>query len=154
VCASPCKQDSDGTVRTAVQSFSVSRRSLPYVTRAEMLDSFQSDDSFLDEVVAMFLRRFPLLIEEIRAAFEARDVVAVARAAHSLADSIAYFDEGETCEAAKRIEQLTAPDLSGVPAALSELERRLGELSHYLNGEFAERRSAPAARRSRASRQT
>jgi HPt (histidine-containing phosphotransfer) domain-containing protein len=134
-----------------MRSFGVNRRSPPYVTRAEMIDSLQSDDSFVDEVVGMFLRRYPVLIDEIRSALEARDVVAISRAAHSLAGSIAYFDEGETCEAAKRIEQLTARDLSGVPAALSELERRLDELSQYLNGEFAERCATPAARRSRAS---
>jgi HPt (histidine-containing phosphotransfer) domain-containing protein len=130
-----------------------SRRSRTYVTRAEMLEILQSDESFVDEVVAMFLRRFPILLDEIRCGFEASDVAAISRAALSLAGSIAYFDEGETCEAAKRVERIRASELTRIPAALSELEQRLDDLSHYLSGEFSQRRAAPAARRSYASGQ-
>jgi HPt (histidine-containing phosphotransfer) domain-containing protein len=135
-----------------MQASSISRRPSLFITRAELLDILQSGDAFVDEVVAMFLKRFPVLIGEIRSAFEERDVVAISRAAHSLAGSIAHFDEGETCEAARRIEQLTASELASVPTALDELEQRLAELSHYLTGEFASACARPQMRQSRAAR--
>jgi HPt (histidine-containing phosphotransfer) domain-containing protein len=143
---------SGGLVRETMQASSIRRRPSLYVTRAELLDTLQSGDDFVDEVVAMFLKRFPVLIGEIRSAFEDHDVVAVSRAAHSLAGSIAHFDESQTCEAARRIERLTAFEFASVPAALHELEQRLAELSQYLTGEFAPARARPQMRQSRAAR--
>ncbi len=109
--------------------------SSPYVTRAELLSTFEGDAGFVDDLVVMFLGRCPALIEEIRSAFHAGDAGAVTRAAHSLKGSIGYFEQGEAYAAAQQIERTAMEELPRVPALLVALERHLGELTRYLTEE-------------------
>jgi HPt (histidine-containing phosphotransfer) domain-containing protein len=103
-----------------------------YVTRDELLASFDDDADFAQEIVATFLSRCPLLLEEIRSGFHAGDAGAVSFAAHALKGSIGYFAQGDVYEAAQRIERLTAAELPRLPALLMALEQELGDLTGYL----------------------
>ena len=103
-----------------------------YITRAELLASFDDDAGFAQEIVAAFLSRCPLLLEQIRRGFRDADAAAVSFAAHSLKGSIGYFAQGEVYETAQRIERLTAAELPRLPALLLALEQELGDLTGYL----------------------
>lgn len=113
----------------------------PYVTRAELLASFDDDADFVQEIVAAFLGRCPILIEEIRSGFNAGDAGAVSYAAHSLKGCVGYFAQGDVYEAAYRIERLTAAEQPRLPALLLALEREIGELTRYLEEELGIRDS-------------
>jgi|GEM_PF-3496603 len=106
-----------------------------YVTRDELLVTFDDDSGFVQEIVAGFLRRCPILLEQIRAGFRDGDAGAVSFAAHALKGSIGYFAHGDVYAAARRIEQITAADLPLVPGLLRRLEQLLGELTRYLESE-------------------
>jgi len=113
-------------------STAATRLTPSYVTREELLAAFDDDADFVQEIVATFLSRCPLLLEKIRSAFHAGDAGAVSFAAHSLKGSIGYFAQGDVYEAAYRIERLTAAELPRVPALLTTLEQELGDLTGYL----------------------
>jgi HPt (histidine-containing phosphotransfer) domain-containing protein len=106
-----------------------------YATRAELLADFDDDAEFVAEVVATFLSRCPLLLDEIRSGLRDADVDTVSRAAHSLKGSIGYFDHGQLYAAAQRIEHITAAELPSLPALLLQLEQQLGGLTGYLERE-------------------
>lgn len=116
---------------------SVSEFSPPYTTRAVLLATFDDDLQFVEELVATFLSRCPILIEEILTGFHAADAGAVSRAAHTLKGSLGYFETGEVYEAAHQLERITAAELRRVPALVSVLQERLAELTRYLNAEFS-----------------
>jgi HPt (histidine-containing phosphotransfer) domain-containing protein len=114
------------TMNTAAQPTS------SYVTRCELLASFDDDADFVRELVAAFMSRCPLLLEQIRRGFRSGDAGAVSFAAHSLKGSVGYFAQGDVYEAALRIEQLAAAELPRLPAMLSTLEQELRDLMGYL----------------------
>jgi HPt (histidine-containing phosphotransfer) domain-containing protein len=103
-----------------------------YVTRAELLASFDDDAYFAQEIVAAFLSRCPILLGEIRSGFRDGDAVAVSCAAQALKGSVGYFAHGDVYAAAQRIEQITAAELPRFPTLLLALERELADLTQYL----------------------
>ncbi len=103
-----------------------------FATRAELLATFDDDAEFVGKLVAAFLRRCPLLLDEIRSGSRAADAETVSRAAHALKGSIGYFDHGELYAAAQRIEHITAAELPGLPVLLLQLEGELDGLTGYL----------------------
>jgi HPt (histidine-containing phosphotransfer) domain-containing protein len=107
-----------------------------YVTRAELLASFDDDAAFVKEIVDAFLCRCPLLLEQIRSSFHKGDAGAVSFAAHSLKGCIGYFAHGDVYEAAHRIELLTGAELPRLPGLLMALEQVLGDLTGYLERGF------------------
>ena len=107
-----------------------------YITRAELLATFDGDAGFVQEIVAGFVSRCPILLEQIRHGFRDGDADAVSSAAHALKGSIGYFAHGEVHAAAQRIEQITAAELTLLPALLQKLEQQLGDLTGYLASEM------------------
>lgn len=105
-------------------------------TRAELLQTFDGDTDFVNELVAMFNARCPALLEEIRGGFHAGDILTVKRAAHSLKGSIGYFEQGSAYSAAQHLERVTEPELVGVPSLLKALEHEIQSLMRYLHDEF------------------
>ena len=100
--------------------------------------TFDDDVPFVQSLIVTFADRWPVLIEEILAAFDAGDAGAVSRAAHALKGSVGYFENGELCATASRVERITtAAELSLVPSLVAQLERRLSDLTSYLNAEFS-----------------
>lgn len=115
----------------------ISQISSSYTTRAEIMESFDGDVPFIESLVVAFADRWPILIDEILAAFEAGDAGAVSRAAHSLKGSIGYFENGALLATARRVERVTAAEIAIVPSLVAQLERRLSDLTRYLNAEFS-----------------
>jgi len=114
-----------------------SRMSSGYTTRAEIMATFDDDVAFVESLIVTFADRWPVLIDEIMAAFDAGDAGAVSRAAHTLKGSIGYFENGELFATASRVERITAAEMSLVPSLVAGLEQRLSDLTSYLNAEFA-----------------
>ncbi len=107
-----------------------------YVSRAELLSTFEGDTEFVEDLVTIFLERCPALIDELRAAFKAGDAVAVSRAAHSMKGSLGYFEHGGGLAAAKELEAITAAEMSRGPELMATLEHHVDALTSYLNQEF------------------
>jgi len=116
-------------------NYAAAERTSSYVTREELLITFDDDAGFVHEIVAGFLDRCPILLEQIRAGFRDGDAGAVAFAAHALKGSIGYFAHGDVYAAALRIEQIAVAELPLVPALLGKLEELLGDLTRYLESE-------------------
>ena len=108
-----------------------------YTTRAAIMATFDDDVAFVENLVVAFANRWPVLIGEIMDAFDAGDAGAVSRAAHTLKGSIGYFENGELCATASRVEQITAAEISLVPSLVAQLEQRLSHLTTYLNAELS-----------------
>jgi len=106
-----------------------------YVTREELLATFDDRLGVVREVVAGFLSRCPILLEQIRAGLREGNAGAISFAAHNLKGSIGYFAHGDVYAAARRIEQITAAELPLLPTLLQKLEQQLGELTRYLEHE-------------------
>ena len=106
-----------------------------YVTREELLATFDGDADFVQKIVAGFLSRCPILLEQIRFGLCEGDAGAVSFAAHALRGSIGYFAHGEVYAAAQRIEKVTAAELPLLPVLLLQLEQHLGDLTAYLESE-------------------
>lgn len=108
---------------------------------AELLDRVDNDVSFLAETVQMLETDGQSLVVEIRKAVEAADPPAVGRAAHALKGMISNFCSPRTQECALELERLgKAGDLSAAPAALEQLNERLGALIAELR-QFVQARS-------------
>lgn len=113
-----------------------SHDSSSYTTRAEIMATFDDDAAFVESLVVAFTDRWPVLIGEILAGFDADDAGAVSRAAHTLKGSIGYFENGELCATASRVERITAADISLVPSLVAQLEQGLSHLTIHLNAEL------------------
>lgn len=105
-------------------------------TRHSLIETFDGDEKFVDELVATFLIRTPALVDEIRSALEAGDAGAASRSAHSLKGMIGYFETGEAEAAARRLEHMMPGELALAPALLLALEQRLDELTRTMIDEF------------------
>lgn len=114
-----------------------SQRSSAYTTRAELMATFDDDVAFVRRLVVIFADRWPVLMAEILAAFDAGDARAVSRAAHTLKGSLGYFENGELFATASRVERITASEIALVPSLVAQLEQRLSDLTSYLNAEFS-----------------
>ena len=103
-----------------------------YVTREELLATFDDDAGFVRSIVEGFLSRCPILLEQIRHGLRDADAEAVSSAAHALKGSIGYFAHGDVYAAAQQIEKITAAELPLLPALLRKLEQQLLDLTGYL----------------------
>ncbi|MEA2165199.1 MAG: hypothetical protein QOK37_3326 [Thermoanaerobaculia bacterium] len=113
-----------------------SPRSSSHISRAELLDSFDGDAAFVDEIVSIFLKRTPLLLAEMRSALAAGDAWTASRAAHTIKGSIGYFDQGAAYAAAETIERMPAEQMNGIPDLLLDLEQRIDDLVLFLRQAF------------------
>jgi HPt (histidine-containing phosphotransfer) domain-containing protein len=105
---------------------------VPFTSHSELLEMFEGDAAFVDELTQAFLNLCPLAIKELHAGVIAGDPIAVARTAHSLKGTMGYFDDGAGMEALHRLEQMTDADLPSAHHVLRGLELRLGELTRFL----------------------
>lgn len=85
-------------------------------TIASLRDLSPGDDSFLWEIIDMFLKDSPARLAEIRNGLAHKDALAVARAAHSLKGSSGNFGAMRLQAAAKVIEQLANQERLGEAA--------------------------------------
>jgi HPt (histidine-containing phosphotransfer) domain-containing protein len=86
-------------------------------TIATLRDLSPGDDSFLQEIIGIFLNDSPVRLQEIRDGIKANDAKLVTRAAHSLKGSSGNFGAKRMQAASKDIEQLAGAGKLGEAAA-------------------------------------
>lgn len=90
--------------------------------RRSLVDRFEGDGQFFDEVAAVFIDDSPRLLSELADARDARDLNALRHAAHALTGAVSNFTEGAAREAALETEQLARDGSEAALAAADELQ--------------------------------
>ena len=72
---------------------------------AVALERLGGDEELLREVAGLFLDEYPMLMDEIRSAAQARDADALQRAAHSMKGSVSNFGADGVYQAAFALEK-------------------------------------------------
>lgn len=94
----------------------------------------EDDDSFLKEIVALFLDDTPKRFEELRASHAAADVVKFARAAHSVKGSASNLGAMRVRAVAEKLEYAAKENgLAGLETMTAELEAVFAEAKAELN---------------------
>jgi len=102
-------------------------------TIATLRDLSPGDDSFLREIIGIFLKDSPSRIADIRTGIAVNDAKAVARAAHSLKGSSGNFGAMRLQAASKDIEQLANQERLGEAAnVLPHLETEYQKVADAL----------------------
>lgn len=81
------------------------------------------DDSFLREVIEIFVTDTPVRIEELRTALVAGDQTTFIRAAHSIKGSSSNVGAQRLCELAKDLEANSRENLVGLESRITELQQ-------------------------------
>jgi two-component system, sensor histidine kinase and response regulator len=84
-----------------------------------LLELFDGDDEFLDQMLAVFFDSAPKLMAEIATAVAERDFPRISRASHTLAGVVSNFAAEEAMAAARRLEALGRQGES-LPQGLAE----------------------------------
>lgn len=105
----------------------------PSILDAEAIQNLRSlgdemeDDSFLKEVVEIYLTDTPKRIAEIRESLAAADATKLNRAAHSIKGSSANLGATKVISTAKRIEEKSKTSLDNLTDDIAELEAVFAE---------------------------
>jgi HPt (histidine-containing phosphotransfer) domain-containing protein len=99
------------------------------------LDQLGGEESFLAEIIGLFLEDLPTRLEEVRRTLQEGDALGLRRAAHTLKGAAANLCAGGACAAAQELESAAASgDLAAGPGALRRLEQELAILVPALRG--------------------
>jgi PAS domain S-box-containing protein len=99
------------------------------VDRAAALVHVAGDAALLGELIDLFLAESPAWLEDVRRAADAGDATRLRRAAHKLNGGAGSFGAEETCDAARRLEEMgRTGQLAGAEVALAELDTALTRL--------------------------
>src|SRR5262245_14562483 len=94
----------------------------PLLDRSAVLERVGGDYDLLREITVIFLNDYPVLLEEIGGALNARDPKKLERAAHTLKGSVATFEAPTATQAAYRLESIgRCADFSDADLAFAEL---------------------------------
>jgi len=97
------------------------------------LAHMDGDKQLLAEVIRVFQKEGPVLLENAQQAISRGDAPGLRRVAHSLKGSVSYLAAASVVEAARNLEGLAASgDLSGATAAWQTLEHEVGRLLNAL----------------------
>ena len=98
-----------------------------------LLARLDGDRELLMELIDLFLKTCPPLVESMRQALSAGDGVVVARAAHTLAGSASNFDAAEVTARAHQLEALArSGDLAASSDLFATLEAGVSQLLSQL----------------------
>ena len=103
--------------------------------RARFLSRLDGDEGLAREIIEMFLREYPKLLENVHRAAEQHNVALLERAAHSLKGSVGDMAASEAMEAARTLEQaaregkieMTEALLQTVNETVTRLAEELGK---------------------------
>ncbi len=96
---------------------------------AALKDNCAGDESLMDEIIQLFRQEGPALLDDVRAAVQAGEPVAVRKTAHRLKGALVSLAAPRASAAAKDLElQGHENDLARASATLAELEREVGLL--------------------------
>jgi two-component system, sensor histidine kinase and response regulator len=118
---------------------------VPAFDEGGLLELFDGDEEFLDQMLAVFFDSAPKLLAEIGTAVAERDFPRISRASHTLAGVVSNFGAEEAVAAGRRLEALGRQG-DAPPPALAEAkeacERHVEALSAAVQ-RFRARRAAP-----------
>ncbi|MGO8787915.1 MAG: Hpt domain-containing protein [Terriglobia bacterium] len=101
--------------------------------RSAFLSRLEGDEALGSEIIEIFLREWPKLLQGIRWADERHDPFLLERAAHALKGSLGDISAPRAFEAARTLEQMgRAGNLEGSGKALTRLEVALQQLDDEL----------------------
>lgn len=101
---------------------------------SELMDRVDGDVVFLEETIAMLDEDSPTLLDQIRAAANAADAVALVRSAHALKGMVANFCAEPAETAARELEIMGREDrLSDVAPAVVRVEDETARLTEALH---------------------
>jgi two-component system sensor histidine kinase/response regulator len=107
---------------------------VPAADLSDLLESVDGDREFIKAIVQEFLAKFPVRIENIRAAIETSDATKLEFEAHSLKSVAGFFQAKEVCRLAGEIEELAfAGRLTDAVPLLTDLEQELKPLEMVLS---------------------
>jgi len=93
------------------------------IDREALLDHFEGDLEFLQEIIALFIEDYPRRLGVLRDGLAHHDAAALYRAAHSIRGSVGNFGATEVAAAAARVEQLARlGDWTQAPDACTRLD--------------------------------
>jgi HPt (histidine-containing phosphotransfer) domain-containing protein len=101
--------------------------------RPELLERVDQDLELLRDLVALYARDWPGLVDQLRQALAQGEAATAQRAAHTLKGMTANLSAAATAEAAHALEQLARQgDLRGAAAAVDGLAAQLAALEEAL----------------------
>jgi two-component system, sensor histidine kinase and response regulator len=99
------------------------------IDRVTAMNRLGGDEELFAELIGLFREEGPRMIQEIREALAAGDLVAVQRTAHGLKGAAGYLGGTRTVEAAHQLELIGASgELSAAPNAFQHLEEEIARL--------------------------
>lgn len=107
-----------------------------YIPRAELIEMFDGDAEFVDDLAAQFTAQCLTALDEIHGALAAGDAIGVSRAAHALKGSMGYFDPGTGHAMLEAIARLPPAELVRLPSLIAALELRIDRLRRHMGVEF------------------
>jgi len=111
----------------------------------KLMERMDEDVEFLEDMVALFERDAPTLLEEIHRAAAARDAEAMMRPAHTLKGMLGNLAAGPASAAARAVEEMAREnELAEVDVSLQVLQRETEQLTDALHKFVqASKQSAP-----------
>jgi two-component system, sensor histidine kinase and response regulator len=107
--------------------------SMPVLDEQEMLERVDGNRDLLREVVALFLDAYPRQRADLGAAIASGNAAEVARFAHTIKGSVAFFASGPAVEQARALEMMGRhADLADAEATASLLDDAMAELTAAL----------------------
>jgi HPt (histidine-containing phosphotransfer) domain-containing protein len=103
----------------------------------------EARDSFVEEVIELFLSSAPQLYATARSAFAEKDAQSIGRAAHKLKSQAAYFSASRVVQVCRSLEQFGYTDqLAPCEVLLDDLEDELDRVMVALQRHRTSRESA------------
>jgi two-component system sensor histidine kinase/response regulator len=103
------------------------------VDGATLLASLGGTTSLLADVVTVFLADIPGMLEQLKQAAAAKNISAMAAAAHAIKGSVGLFTEGDALLTARKVEQLARDgDVAAATRASVDLEKAVEALNAEL----------------------
>lgn len=105
--------------------------------RAALLQAFDNDLDFLQEMLDVFISEYPPMIAEIRQAINGEDAALLRQKAHALKGMLGNFQASAEADIAYRLEEMgRVADLSGADAVYEQLESKIDRLKEVLVSTF------------------
>ncbi len=118
----------------------------PIINKAELWDRIYGDTELLAELIPLFCEDFPQLLENMRAALDTGDPIALKKCAHALKGSVGNFSAYPAYRAALRVEKIAADgNLAAAGEAVENLEREMRRLEAELITLLAETKKETGA---------
>lgn len=98
------------------------------IENLRMLGDEDGDDSFLREVIGIFVEDTPVRLKELRESFAAGDQPTFTRAAHSIKGSSSNVGAKRLCQLAQALEADSRGSIAGLDARVAALDEAFAEV--------------------------